>query len=88
MLQTQQINKIFEQREKQILEEASRLAKETARRELALLEFEMFYGVMIPEKSKQKAERSLKKLRNKRWKEALKKAKGNEEKAIFLYDAA
>ena len=88
MLQTQQINKIFEQREKQILEEVSRLAKEVARKELALLEFEMFYEVMVPKGSKEKAEKSLNKLRKEKWKKALEKANGNKEKAIFFYDAA
>ena len=83
MAETQQLHHIFEQREKQILEEASQLAREMARKELALLEFEMFYEVMVPKESKEKAEKSLQKLRNQKWQEALKKTKGNEEEAIF-----
>jgi len=83
MTETQQLHHIFEQREKQILEEASQLAREVARKELALLEFEMFYKVMIPKASKEKAEKSVQKLRSEKWQEALKKAKGNEEEAIF-----
>ena len=83
MTETQQLHHIFEQREKQILEEASQLAREVAWKELALLEFEMFYKVMIPKASKEKAEKSVQKLRSEKWQEALKKAKGNEEEAIF-----
>lgn len=87
MQESQQLHQLFEQREKQILEEASQLAKEVARKELALLEFELFYGVMVPQESKEKAEKSLHNLRDKKWQEALKKAKGNEEEAIFFYAA-
>ena len=87
MAETQQFHKLFEQREKQILEEASQLAQEVARKEMALLEFEMFYEVMVPEVSKDKAEKSVQKLRNEKWQEALKKAKGNEQEAIFFYAA-
>ena len=83
-----QIHKIFEEREKQILEEASQLAKEVARKELALLEFEMFNQVMVSKESKEKAETSLKKLRDEKWKKALEKADGNEEEAMFIYDAS
>ena len=85
MPETLQLNHIFEQREKQILEDVSQLAREVARKELALLEFEMFYEVMVPKESKEKAEKSIKKFRDKKWQEALKKAKGNEEEAIFFY---
>ena len=87
MEETQQFHKLFEQREQQIMEEASQLAREVARKELALLEFEMFYEVMVPKASKEKAEKSVQKLRNQKWQEALEKANGNEEKAIFFYAA-
>jgi len=87
MTETQQLNHIFEQREKKILEEASQLAQEVARKEMALLEFEMFYQVMVPKASKEKAEKSVLKLRSEKWQEALKKAKGNEQEAIFFYAA-
>ena len=87
MTETQQLNHIFEQREKKILEEASQLAQEVARKEMALLEFEMFYEVMVPKASKEKAEKSIQKLRSEKWQEALKKAKGNEQEAIFFYAA-
>lgn len=87
MAETQQFHKLFEQREQQIMEEASQLAREVARKELALLEFEMFYEVMVPKVSKEKAEKSLQKLRDQKWQEALKKANGDEQKAIFFYAA-
>ena len=87
MPEIQQLHWLFEQREKQILEDVSQLAKEVARKELALLEFEMFYQVMVPKLSKEKAEKSVQKLRSEKWQEALKKAKGNEQEAIFFYAA-
>ncbi len=87
MAETQQFHKLFEQREKQILKEASQLAQEVARKEMALLEFEMFYEVMVPKASKEKAEKLVQKLRSEKWQEALKKAKGNEQEAIFFYAA-
>lgn len=87
MAETQQLHKLFEQREQQIMEEASQLAREIARKELALLEFEMFCEVMVPKASKEKAEKSLQKLRDQKWQEALKKANGDEQKAIFFYAA-
>lgn len=87
MAEIQQFHKIFEEREKQILEEASQLAQDVARKEMALLEFEMFYEVMVPKASKEKAEKSLQKLRDQKWQEALKKANGDEQKAIFFYAA-
>jgi len=43
---------------------------------------------MIPKESKEKAERSLQKLRKDKWKKALEAAKGDEEKAIFIYHAS
>ncbi len=86
MTELQQIHKLFEEREKQIMEEASQLAREVARKELALLEFEMFYEVMIPKASKEEAERSLQKFRDLKWQDALQKANGDEQKAIFFYD--
>ena len=79
------LQKLFADREKQILEEVSQLAQAVAKKELALLEFELFSEVMIPLESKEKAETSLQTLRKERWKEALHKAHGNEEEAIFFY---
>ena len=87
MTELEQIHKLFEEREKRILEEASQLAREIARKELALLEFEMFCEVMVPKESKEKAENSIQKLRNEKWQEALTKANGNEEDAISFYAA-
>lgn len=85
---TQEINKIFEEREKQIIEKVSQIARNLARKELALLEFEMFSELMISKGSKEKAETCLQKLRGEKWKKALEKANGDEEKAIFIYGAS
>jgi hypothetical protein len=88
MPQALELSKMFQEREKQILEEASKIAKEVARKELALLEFELFYDVMVPQESKEEAEKSVQKLRQEKWKKSLAKAHGNEEDALFSYDAS
>jgi hypothetical protein len=82
-----ELQQIFQQREKQILEEASQLAKDVARKELALLEFEMFNEVMISKESKEKAEKSLQKLRDEKWKKALEEANGKMKKKQFSFTA-
>lgn len=87
MQETQQLHQLFEQREQQIMEKASQLAQEVARKEMALLEFEMFCEVMVSKESREKAEKSIQKLRNEKWQEALTKAKGNQEEAISFYAA-
>ena len=88
MSQLKEIHRLLEDREKQIIENVSRLAGDMARRELALLEFELFYETIIPQEGKRKAELSVQKIRQERWANALKKAKGNEEEAMFIYDAS
>ncbi len=84
-LQTQELKHFWEEKEKQIVEEAGRMAKEMARKELALMEFELFYEIMVPKESKEKAEKFLKKLREERWAKALGQVNGNEEDALFIY---
>lgn len=88
MAQQKQVSLLIEEREKQILEEAAKIARDTARREMALLEFELFSQALIPKRSKEKAEKSLKKLKREKWKAALKKAKGNEEEAMLICGAS
>ncbi len=87
-LQTQELKHFWEEKEKQIVEEAGRMAKEMARKEMALMEFEMFYEVMVPKESKEKAEKFLKKLRQENRAKTLEKANGNGEDALFIYDAS
>lgn len=82
-----EIHKIIQEREEEIIEQASHLAKEVARKELALLEFELFHQVMVTKKSKLKAEKSVQKLRQEKWKKALQQANGDEEDALLKYDA-
>lgn len=82
-----ELQELFKEREDQILQEAGRIAREVARKEMALLEFELFCEVMVPEESKQRAEDAVKRLREERWKKALMKAHGDEEQALLVYDA-
>ena len=86
MTQLQKINQILEKREGQIIEEASQAAMEIARKELALMEFEMFLSSVIPEESKIKCEESVQRLRAEKWGKALNEANGDEEKAMFILD--
>jgi len=88
MAQKTQLVKMFEDKEKQIIEQVSQLAREVARKEFALLEFELFYETMIPVESKEYAEKALQNFRQERWKKALKDANNDEEKALFIYGAS
>ncbi len=88
MSQKNRLVKMFEDKEKQIVEQVSQLAQDVARKEFALLEFELFYETMIPQESKEHAEKALQNLRQEKWKKALKEANNDEEKALFIYDAS
>ena len=52
--------------------------------ELDIFEFQLFYSAMISQATKNKTSKEVRKVRNKLWKEALKKARGNEEKALEI----
>ncbi len=84
-MELQQIKQILDEKENQIIEEASEVAKEVARKEFALMKFELACST-IPEESWDKAEKGVQELRAEKWKKALEKAKGNEEKAMIIYE--
>lgn len=88
MTQKNQLMKIFEDKEKQIIEHVSQVAQEVARKEFALLEFELFYETMITKESKEHAENAIQKFRQEKWKKALESTNNDEEKALFIYDAS
>jgi hypothetical protein len=88
---TQTISQLFEQKEAEIDKEVAKrfeLAKEEARQmarvEIKLLEFELKQA-LIPKIQRDKAVRFIRKLREKKWEEALKKAKGDFKKAELIY---
>lgn len=77
---------LFQQKEQQIINQVVSKAKETAQIELGLFEFELFYSSIISKKKKQNINKWLKNYKFNKWKKALEKANGDEEKALFIYD--
>jgi len=76
---------LLQERNEQILQEVQEIAKRIAQIEIALSDFEILYSVVVGEKTKKDNERWFSKHRAKIWKETLKKANGDEEKAMFTY---
>lgn len=60
--------------------------KEDIKFEQNLAMFEFFYSLTTPKKERIAIQRSVRNLRDETWKEAMKKANNNEEKAIEIYD--
>ena len=76
---------IFAEREKQIMGEVALLAKNVAKQEMSLFEFELFDEVMVPQEVKDKAEKSVQRVRKEGWRKALDKAEGNKYNAFLIY---
>ncbi len=74
----------FKQVEERIIKDAVSATNKSVRRELELFKFEIIYPQIIPQKEQIEIERDITKMRDKKWGEALKKAKGDEEKALML----
>ena len=53
--------------------------------EIEMKMFEFMYSVLIPEKQRKETVKEVEEIRQKSWKEALKKAKGNKEKAFEIW---
>ncbi len=92
-MQTRQINQevreffnsdFFKEIENKVVGEAISEASKTARRELDLFKFEIIYQMIVSKKELVEVEEFINELRNKKWREALKKSKGDEEKALML----
>jgi len=75
----------IQKRDEQIIQGAQDVAKRMAEIEVALSDFELLYSVMVDDKTKKQNEAWFKKHREKNWNQALKKAKGNELKALSIY---
>jgi len=84
MAQLQQINKLFEKREKQIKDLVLKDIEEIVETEINLFEFELFYSSILKNKDNAKW---VKEKRNKDWKKALKQSKGNYEKAMTIFSS-
>ena len=81
-----EFNNLIKEKEKQIVSNVTGVAKEIAVRELKLFEFEMLYSTFIDKEKRNKLEKRITKLKEKRWKKSLKEANNDEEKALLIYD--
>ncbi len=84
-MELQQIKQILEEKEEEITERVSELARDIVRKEVALIEFGLALE-SIPKENKDKVERAIMEVREEKWKKAMEKSNGNEEKAMFIYD--
>lgn len=75
---------IFKKIENKVVGEAVSEATNTVRRELELFKFEVLYPQIVSKKERDEIETEVTKIRDKKWQEALKKAGGDEEKALML----
>ena len=82
---TEDFRQLIQERDKQILQEVQKIAKTTAEAELALSDFELLYAVTINKQTKEQNAEWFKSYREKKWKEALIKAKSDELKALSIY---
>ena len=71
---------IFKQKEKQIIDKAISGTK----RELDLFKFEIIYHQIVSKEEREEIEEEIINIRERKWQEALKKADGDEEKALML----
>lgn len=82
MSELQQINQLFEEKEKTIKEGILREVEKVAEREMKLFEFELFYSLLL--QNKETAEWVQEK-RKKEWKKALEEAHGGIKKAMTSF---
>lgn len=80
-----QITKLFEQKEQKIMDEVISKAKMTAMQEMKLFELELLCSVMISDKEKKEVTKWVKQKRKKDWEVALKKAEGDLRKAMATF---
>jgi len=84
-MEVQQIKQVLDEREGQIIEEVSEVARDIIRRELALVEFELALSA-IPQENREITEKAVQELRTQKWNSALEKAEGDEELALSIYE--
>lgn len=83
------ISKLFEQKEEQINKEVEKLcnkAKQIAKTEMNLLRFELLFASSTPKKKLDFITNSIRDERDKAWNESLRRANGNFEKAMSIYE--
>jgi len=81
----EQLHNLFSAKEHEILKGVEELSKNVAKTEMRLFEFEVLYSLLVSEEKREETMELVKKVREKRWQEALKKANGDEDKITFFY---
>ena len=85
----QPVRNVFENIQKQGIKELNKRfveLKKDIKFEQNLCMFEFMYSLTLSKKEREKSTKSVRKLRDEYWKKAMKKADGDEDKAIEIYD--
>ncbi|MFH0860513.1 MAG: hypothetical protein V1921_04880 [Candidatus Altiarchaeota archaeon] len=82
----QQLRDFIDHRMDEAVRDARRTAERVARTEAKLAEFELLYSAVVDGGESRKNLELLRRDRETRWKKALKKAGGNEDEALLIYD--
>ncbi|MBI4981484.1 hypothetical protein HZC30_08095 [Candidatus Woesearchaeota archaeon] len=81
-MESQQLHKLFEEREKVIKEEILKEAEKIAEREMKLFEFELFYSLVLENKE---TTGWVQEKRKNDWEKALREAKGDVREAMSIF---
>ncbi|MEW5896220.1 MAG: hypothetical protein AB1668_00880 [Nanoarchaeota archaeon] len=82
MSELQQINRLFEEKERTVKEEILREVEKVAEREMKLFEFELFYSLLL---QNEETAKWVKEKRVKDWEKALKQSGGDWKKAMTSF---
>lgn len=75
----------FKEKEEETIKRVTKVAQDMAKDEMRLFGLELAFAT-IPKKKIDKINKEVKELREREWEKALKLAKGNETKALTIYD--
>lgn len=75
------IGDLFDQWEQKILDETKKIIQ----LEKELFEFQLLYSTLVSKKERNKTAECIRKIRDRNWKKALKKANGDERKALSIF---
>jgi hypothetical protein len=80
----QQIDSLFQDRRQEIIEQAIFASREIATMEMNLFEFELLFSATVSKKKIRDTNKFIKGVRNRNWTIALKRSKGDKQKALKL----
>lgn len=84
-MMSQQITKLFEQKEQEIMNDVVVNAQRIAKQEMKLFELELFCSAVISDKEQKEVTKWVEQKRKKDWQVAFKEAKGNLKKAMAIF---